>query len=288
MIRFLAQSIRNVRAKLEILKRALPLRIRREFFRAKIAGIYYLRKRPAKTCAFILCNSRTGSSLLINYLNSNPCAYFGTEILSHHDPSGIRRYLISKKSVFRHIHHSLNYGRRPISGAKIFFIHLQMRRISLRELESQFPHEKWIVLYRENILDQYLSYKIGFRTRQWIRTLSSNVQKLESAQVSLSIRSLLGFQRRILKRYESALEVPGIRERSLWISYEELVKNPQELFDEAVFPFLGLARNQVRTSLIKQNIWNYSEIISNYKEVKEFIKHSAFTQSYARYPGKSA
>ncbi len=258
----------------------------REFFRAKIAGIYYLRKKPVKTCSFILGNPRTGSTLLVNYLNSNPDAYFETEILFDRDPSGIRRRFISKKSVFRHIRHSLNRGRRPVGGAKIFFTHLQTHRISLKELESRFPQVKWIVLYRKNILDQYLSHKIAFRTDQWLRTRSSDLPKLESARVNLPIRSLLGFRRRVLKRYESALEVRGIHDRSLWISYEELSEDPQKLFDEAIFPFLGLPRHPVRTGLIKQNIWKYHEVISNYEGVKDLIESVDFTQSYPRYPGK--
>lgn len=268
------------------LRRLLTRALRRELFRAKIAGIYYLKQRPAKTHVFVLCTGRTGSNLLVSYLNSNPAAFFGGEILSP-DVTGIRYKLISKSSIYRHVRHFLNYGQRPVSGAKICFAHLEIRGLSPKKLDAEFPEANWIVLYRKNVLDQFISYEMAYKTGQWARLKNSREPSTENTRIELSASDMLKYFELTRQRYESALKTPGIRKHSLWISYEELAENPQALFDEAIFPFLGLARNQVRTSLIKQNIWSYPEIISNYKEVQEFIEHSDFTQNYARYPGKN-
>jgi len=111
-----------------------------------------LEKRKPSRGFFILCEHRTGSNLLISYLNSVPGISFDGEILSRHHAYGLRRWWISKKVVFRHIRHSLNYRPQEVRGAKIFFVHLHELGLSLHDLLKEFPEIRWFVLYRKNIL----------------------------------------------------------------------------------------------------------------------------------------
>jgi len=257
--------------------------LRREFFRAKIAAIYYLRPRPVQKNCFILCSQRTGSNLLVSYLNCLPAVSFGSEILANNLPNSLRAVGISKKAALRHLRHFLNYLGRPLCGAKLMFPHLQMRNISLRELHKEFPQAQWIVIYRRNIFDQYLSYKMAWQASQWRLLRQCDRPKLEKIRIQLDCNDALTHRDWLLQSYKEILETPEIHERALWLSYEELSADPQKVFAEVVCPYLGVPASAVSTKLIKQNIWRYPEIISNYEEVKDFIERTDFTQNYTRY-----
>ena len=269
-------------------KQTLFLVIKRTLFRGKIAGIYYLRKRESKKHCFILCDPRSGSNLLLSYLNSNPNAYFGGEILCPTQAVSVRLRFISKKTVFRHMHHFVNHQDYPVSGAKIFFSHLESRGITLKELDQEFPEAKWLILYRGNILDQYLSMHLLLKTGCIIQFKNMKHEKPEPIQIETPIPKTRwrAHCEQIRNRYKDVLKIPGMRDKSLWVSYDELVNAPQTLFDEAIFPFLNLPRNLVQTDMVKQNIWKYPEIIANYNEVKDFIEQTDSTHSYERHPNE--
>ena len=272
--------LRTLKPKFGALKRCLLHILRQELFRAKIATVYALVKKTSSRPFFILGTPRSGSSLLVSYLNSNPEVFFGGEVLSHLDPMGIRRRWVSKKAALNHLHHFLNAQNHPVCGAKIFFWHLEMRKISLKELCEAFPAAKWLILYRKNILDQYLSHKIAFKTGRWIQYRSADHPKLGRIQMKLVLRSALGYCNRIWRNYEKTLGIPEIGKRSLWISYEELTNKPQILFDRKIFPFLALDSQRVTARTLKQNIWQVPEILTNYETVKEAIRRTDFTQNY--------
>ena len=258
-----------------------------EAFHAKIALHYHLKKRTPKKTVFILCYPRTGSNLLISNLNSVPGVFVGGEILSRRHRFGRFNKFISKETVLNHVRYFANYHGQKLSGNKIFFFHLKTHGLSLKEVGEAFPDACWIVLYRKNILDQYISYKIAHKTGRWGQTRSSDRPQLDDSRVDLFPKSALGYQERVQKSYREVLTLSRIRERSLWINYEELTTDPQQLFDEAIFPFLGLDSSPVSTDLIRQNIWRYSEILSNYDQVKNFVERADFTQNYARHPKKN-
>ena len=138
------------RVQLKILRRPVSLAVRQELYRAKITGIFHFRKKTGNRPVFILGDPRTGSSLLVSCLNSNPGAFFGGEILSHFDREGLRHKWISKRAALNHLRNFVNAQNRPVCGAKIFFWHLRMRKISLKDLAKAFPEAKWLVLYRRN------------------------------------------------------------------------------------------------------------------------------------------
>ncbi len=255
--------------------------IKRELLRIKIAYLYHFKKTPPQKTVFLLTVQRTGSSLLQSYLNCIPNVHFGGEILSNNQPGSLRAHWLSKKSVFRHMHHFLNYLNRPVSGVKLMFPQLQMRNLSLKELSVEFPNAQWLVLYRRNIFDQYLSYQIAWLTNQWQLTQDAKRLKPDTFQIHLDVDDTLAYRDWILSSYQEILNTPELRKQSLWIAYEDLTHNPQQLFQTFVFPFLGLKSSPIRSKLLKQNIWQYPAILSNYDQVKTFIATTNFTQNYS-------
>lgn len=259
-------------------KRILFLMARQIFFGAKISCIYVLKKRSSKRDFFILCEHRTGSNLLISYLNAVPGVLFDGEILSRYHGYGLRRRWISRKTIFRHIRHSLSYRCQEVRGAKIFFGHLQELKISLDGLLKEFPEARWFVLYRKNILEQYLSLKIAKQSQQW--TLYKNSPPARNVRIEFNPHEAVLYRDQMRSWYQAVRENPLLCERSLWISYEDLAKDPQALFDEKVFSFSNLPPSPVRTRTIKQNRRPSSEVIANYAAVRAMIEQTDFTQSY--------
>jgi GNAT superfamily N-acetyltransferase len=255
---------------------------KREFFGLKLALRYFLKRKPPKKPVFILCSERTGSSLFISYLNTHPEVWLLGDILCSRLENGLRRTFMPKRAALNYVRYFLNYLHRPIAGAKFFFTDLRMRRITLQDLHRHFPRAKWLVLYRENTFDQYLSHKMAIRTNRWSQR--ENDPEAPAAKVKISPRSVRGYHKRMRRYYQSILDFPEIREKSLWISYEELAQDPQKIFNESVFPFLEAAPVSVHTDRVKQNARPRSEAIENYEEIKPVLGDKDFTQRYERFP----
>ena len=83
-----------------------------------------------------------------------------------------------------------------------------------------------------------------------------------------------GFYHEIYIRY------PWLTDDSITISYEDLASNAQEIFDNVIFPFLGLPSSQISSTFKKQNIKELSEMIENYYDVKPLIEQTFVKQNY--------
>lgn len=254
---------------------------RRERFRARIALIYFFKKKEPKRPVFVLCSYRTGSSLLIDYLKSHPELSFGQEVISPWQIRGLGCRWRPKGAVFRHIRHSLNLFPRPLCGHKIFFYHLEAHRIPLAEFVEEFDDAKWIVLYREHWLEQYLSYQLAHKTGRWSLMSDSSAPNGPEEQIWLDPGEALKFRDGLRAQYGAARaeerKRPG---RFLWVTYEELAQEPQKVFDGKIFPFLGVYTAPVRTVLSKQDRRTPHQIIANYERVRDFLDGTELTQSY--------
>ncbi|OGW82611.1 MAG: hypothetical protein A2Z83_05875 [Omnitrophica bacterium GWA2_52_8] len=267
-----------IKASLKYFRRLAVLRARQLYFGAKLAWAYRTTKKNPKRPFFVLCAARTGSNLFISYLNSIPGVSFDLEIISRYQTYGLRRFWISKKAVFRHIRHFLHYRREKVRGGKLFFVHLEELKISLDELIREFPDAFWFVLYRKDILAQYLSYKIANQTQRWTRRINSPPEK--PVQFVFDAADALAYRDRIRRNYQNVLASEAMCKRCLWISYEALAANPQKLFEDKVFSFLQVPPAPIRTHLGKQNLRPVAEVITNYAAVREFIEKAVFTQDY--------
>jgi len=272
-------SLRRVRAMMIDIKRTLLLRGRQVLFSAKIAALYQLKKKNPKRIFFVLCQHRTGSNLLISYLNSIPGCMFDSEILCGGQVYGVMPCSKSKKTVFRHIRHLMQYRRGEVWGAKFFLMHLLSFKLSLDDLLCEFPEAKWFVLYRENILDQYVSHLVARETRRWI---SYSKPSKKGPVFVFNLDKALIYRDKIRQWYQTLLVTRHLDRKSLWLSYEEFTLNPQKTFNERIFPFLDLPSCRISTCLVKQNTRTYAEIMTNYSEVREMIESHDFTQNYKK------
>ncbi len=237
--------------------------------RAKIFLNYCL-KPAQKESIFILSEPRVGSSLLISYLNSIPNVSFAGEVIEKHSMFGIRLRYISKQAVFRHIAYSLNYCKHTICGAKIFGSQLEERNISLLELKKHFPNARFIIIYRKNILEQFLSRKIAYMTNHWQWSEQFKLPPF----VYIQPQEFERFSKRMKAIYQKLFETDWLKSCSVVVNYEDLAANPQSIFDGVIFPFLGLPSSPVSTEMRKQNTKRTEDMVMNYHEIEPLIQES--------------
>ena len=259
------------------LKNATKLPRKRSWHRMKISLRYRLQRSP-KEPVFILSTRRTGSNLLLDLLNSMPEASFAGEILNHRMAYGLRKNHVSKSAVLRHVRHSINACPKKICGAKLIKTHLENHRLSPEDLLEIYPHARFIILYRRSLIEQFVSLKIAQRTDIW----QWRKDFIPPKNISISIAELAGYCLDIKTFYGKLLE--ECPPQSLLLEYERLAENPQEVFEDRVFSFLGVPSSTVKTSHVKQNTRPLHEIIRNYDEIAPWINHPVTTQEYLPAP----
>ena len=142
------------------LKNRTKLVRKRSVHHARIFFTYHL-KKEAKEPVFVLAARRTGSNLLLSYLNSVPGVSFALEILNESTYYGIRSQFVSKNAVLRHVAYSLNACENKVCGTKILKTQLETHRIGMDDLTRCFPNARFIILYRKSLVDQFVSLKIA-------------------------------------------------------------------------------------------------------------------------------
>ena len=257
-------------------KRRLKLVRKRTWHQAKLRFHYAVRRRPREP-VFIVTTRRTGSNLFLEYLNSAPNLSFLPEILNSDMFYGVRGRWIGKRRVLRHIAHSINGCRERVCGAKLCKVHMELHRVDLEDLKRLYPNARFIILYRKSLLEQFVSLKIAEQTGswQWHRDfrLPQSIE-LDEAEFRAYSRMIKGF-------YENIFNKVWVAERSVIVRYEELVQCPQLVFDEVIFPFLGVARAPVRATLKKQNTLQSEALVRNLGTLKRSLGDEAISHDYA-------
>ncbi len=260
-----------------LFKKKFKLLRKRAFHRAKI-GLNYWLNRQVKKPVFIIASRRTGTNFLIDLLNSVPGVSFVPEILHSEMAYGIRRSFISKKTVLRHILHSIHACRDTICGTKFIFVQLEAHRITLENLNHLFPEAKFIILYRRSFFDQFVSLKIAELTDVWQtygvfeppRSFCIDPNELKSQYLKIKFF------------YEGIFKRSWLESRSIVLTYEDLYGDPQEIFNRMIFPFLKLPVSEVSWKIRKQNLRQAQEIVENFEDLKPLAEEMKQKYSFSR------
>ena len=257
------------------LKKNTKLPRKRFLHRAHIFWKYH-RHRSEKEPAFILTTRRTGSNLLLDYLNSVPGVSFAPEILNESMYYGLPSRGVPKKAALRHIRHSVNASPQRVCGAKFVAVHLRKHMITPEDLLELYPQARFIVLYRRSLLEQWVSLKIAEKTDvwQWTKNFKPPLHiRVEPEEFKEYCRSAKAFYASLLRyRFYGRWTV---------LSYEDLVEDPQGVFNDSLFPFLGCARARVHSRMVKQNTRALRAVIENYEEIAPWAHHPLARQEYS-------
>jgi hypothetical protein len=231
-------------------------------------------KPPVPDPLFIICEARTGGTLLGDYLNSHPLVTCEFEILNQGEIShlGIVR-------IEQDVHFYLETLFKAIKGkikcGKIHFSHFDRFGINIDHLVQWFPHARFIILYRGSLLDQFVSLKLAEATGRWIATSPEDETDQE---ISIDGTELLAFVQAIKDRYKRLADHPSLRGRHLTISYEELASDADRTFETKVLPFLDIPLFPLKTALRKQNRRSARESVSNFYEIESLLSSGVLEQ----------
>lgn len=207
----------------------------------------------------ILTRSRTGSNLLLSFLNAHPEIFTEGEIFARLNGGNP---LTRLKSAF---------GKQPrhirAKGFKIFYYHpLDGKAEELWNELTARENIRVIHLTRQNILRTLLSRKIAGIQDTWTGTRFDAVNT-ESKRVQFTVQELQeGFSQ--TRAWESAAAARFGSHPVLHVSYEELITDPRETL-ASLFAFLKVCNEEPRTSLRRQNPENLQALILNYDKLKK-------------------
>lgn len=206
--------------------------------------------------------------MLLDYLGSIDGVSVIDEVLNHTLVVGVRRRMISKPRALRHVSLSLDSLPTPIRATKFLLPQLKQHEISLDDLRGQVPSAKYLLIYREALLEQYLSFQTASVTGQW-HDRGQGSQAKNPMRIDLA--DLERFCRRQREKWREVSACPWLAESAELVGYEELVADPQAVFHERIFPLLGLPAATVATRLNKLGVKPLRERIGNFDEILENV-----------------
>lgn len=218
----------------------------------------------------ILTSARTGSNALVNALTGHPEIHCDYEVFHPLQiyTAGDSPFAIAERDAdpvgFLDRVMEWNSGRFPekhVYGFKLFFAH--SRAVFDRVIAD--PSWAKIVLYRQNLLDQFTSEQIARASSKW----NSDHGNAGSQKIQVKISQLEYFLRHSQARFDEArtiLKTSG--QVHLELEYQDVA---QGRFD-AVCDFLKVDGSvPVATRLEKQNSPLSADRISNVDEVKSWL-----------------
>lgn len=259
-------------------KRIIVHRIER-FLRRTTTILRYIFNKKEVEPVFLIGSVRTGSYLFLSYLTSLDEVDSLGEVINPDIARGIRTKFISKEEVLFHIKASLNNSKKRIGVAKLLSYQLKLHNLDLDEVRKYFPSARFIILYRESMTKQFISNEVSEISNVWKVDKSKEWNEKE-VTIEVEPGKLKSFCDDIRGFYDDLLERKWIKDKAVLVSYEEVVKNPQKVFDEKIVPFLGVKSAQIQTELKKMNKRPMEEIVSNYIEVKDLLDSNTCKLKY--------
>jgi hypothetical protein len=227
---------------------------------------YRLHRDENKRPLFLLARQRTGGNMVLDYLRSIPDVSMAHEFLNPVFHYGFRPRKNSNESLLLHVRRSVNQLPGTYCGCKILIGQFPVHQISLTEFDEGLRQPRYLLLYRRDILKQFVSLKIAHQTKQY---LAQSSEKIRTTDVIVDLDELEDLYRLNAAEYRSVLDIPSVNERCLTFAYEDVIAKPQKLFDRELFPFLETNASPVSTQLVKQNKRPIEETVTNYSDIED-------------------
>jgi LPS sulfotransferase NodH len=254
------------------------LRMRQWNHQAGLWAKWWLRTPTPYQPLFVLATYRSGSNLLLDYLNHLQGVKCLAEVLCPTLPYGLARSQQRPQAALAHIRRSLHAHKAPIRGCKLMLDQLSACRLPLDVLDAAFPRAKYIVLYRQSLAEQFLSRQAARVTQQWILV---DGQEHKQPRFTIDTESLGSYCTSIRQAYREILHHAWLAQRGVLISYEDLAADPAACLSDKICPLLGVPPTQPKTSLRKQNTLTLEDRVANYREVASVLHSPLCVQHYS-------
>ena len=215
---------------------------------------------PLRRNFLILSSARCGTMIFTHYLNRHRKISCAGEILGQNGICYGDPWSLTPERLRLHVRSY--FVKRPgvLAGAKILTYHLDELPIKMADLVELLHRPKVLVLYRESLLDQYVSLKLAERGGLW------HAWKPVAAEepIHLDPASYLRYadrERRMWRQSLAALDGCDVH----YLTYEALTNCAQETM-RGVFEFLGLQSCAVKSRLVRLHPGPLLSKLSNYQE----------------------
>jgi len=221
------------------------------------------KRRPDQTL-FVLSTYRTGSTLLIDYLNGLPESRFFGELMHTGQCRGPKS---TRKADLLPFLRALFQGYRR-AGFKIQLDQLEASDVKIADLKSLSRDTRFLVVYRRSLFRQYLSHRHALRTNTWELTPPRRPLKINK-------EDLLAYCDGIRRKYFQVQK--QLEGESCWfLAYEDLCQLGPAGFSKRLAEFAGTELFQPASRLVKQSRDLRKEIL-NYPQIERWIDHPRTT-----------
>jgi len=206
----------------------------------------------------VLSRSRTGSSMLITFLNSHPNIHAGWEIFHNLNGRNIKDVLAK------------TFGKEPYyikaKGFKIFYYHPEDDK-SNEIWSNLIDMDNLLVIHlkRRNIFRTLISRKIAGVQDVWLVTSSGrNISKNKA--VKFTVKELEESFKQT-RNWEKCGDEMFKNHPQVSVYYEDLVNDLEGTFG-IITDFLGVPYIKPKTNLKKQNPESLRDLVTNYDDLK--------------------
>jgi LPS sulfotransferase NodH len=208
----------------------------------------------------VLASARSGSRLLVNYLNSHPQIRCHGEVLnSPHYVCG-KAHAMSRRRLRHHVKSFYLKGRTV--GTTFHTHHFEDIPIRADDIVEILQRPKVLVLYRENQLESYVSLTIARQSNIWYSTSIVNKEA-----ITVDWHKYLAYVDHERKLWDACLKSVQSACAVHTVTFEQMVAAPQATLDD-VFTFLGVPSCHIWTESVRQNPRPLSEKILNYSDLR--------------------
>lgn len=227
---------------------------------AKVIG-QYIGNRNYKRF-IILTRSRTGSTMLVDMLNSHPEIYAENELFYEIEDRSIETVLAGIYGTYFQIIKAV--------GFKIFYYHpLDDNSQIVWDYLRQMDDLHVIHLQRKNVLRTLLSRQIATATNTWGITTDKDRSTIEDRRMQLDPETL---REQFEQTHNWQVEFDALfsSHPKITLIYEDIVADSDAEFKK-VTEFLELPFVKPKIGLKRQNPEPLSDLIANYEELKSYF-----------------
>lgn len=230
-------------------------------------------RRPQRNF-LILSAARSGTTLLVDYLNCHERIRCRGEILNADYACYGNPKRMSRERLKLHVEAMFARRANTSVGAKVLTYQLDELPLKLSDLLDVLNNPMVIVLYRESLVEQYVSLKTAERNKVW-----HSARHVSQERIRLDPVDFVAFaqrERRMWRENLAALSNTPVH----FLTYELLAGSTATAM-RGVFSFLGLDACPVQSPLVKLNPGPLSGRLVNHAD---FLSANVRCHSILRLP----
>lgn len=231
---------------------------------------FRIRNFYKKTHTYTLaCTPRSGSNLLLNYLDCQEQVGVFYEIFEESHVLYSKMPNATDKMI-ESIQQSCN------TSVAIFKFFLDKEIALNNSMIDAIKSQKGsiIILYRRNLLEQYYSHTKAKLNNDWASTGHQNPQTKLYADIN-ELELFCNFYKKIYREFVDQCKKCNLD--YIKISYEDLIADPEKQLKQKISNFLHVPIYEFASNMKKQNTSPMSDVIKNYDRVIKYFTTEQLT-----------